>query len=109
MGKPRPANGTAVPTPLTERRGESPSRRPHGDGRSAQAGELPAGNGVLSTPFREESAPDVGFRPRIASIPRRERRAGPEVRLLSPRDLGHDTRERRAEGGFSSSPVGPGS
>src|SRR5437879_12904034 len=97
MGKPRPANGTAVPTPLTERRGESPSRRPHGDGGSAQAGELPGGNGVLSTPIREESAPDVGFRPRNPSIPRRERRGGPEVRLLSIRVPGDDPRGRSEE------------
>src|SRR5207237_5792210 len=108
MGKPRPANGTAVRTPLTERRGESPSRRPHGDGRSAQAGELPGGNGVLSTPVREESAPDVGFRPRIPSIPRRERRSGPEVRLLSTRVPRDDPRGHRAEGGCPAPPGGPG-
>src|SRR5207302_6444091 len=95
MGKPRPANGTAVPTPLTERRGESPSRRPHGDGRSAQTGDLPGGNGVVSTPVREESAPDVGFRPRIPSIPRRNDAAVPKVRYtrseflaMTLRDIG---------------------
>src|SRR5205823_9834239 len=108
MGKLRPANGTAVPTPLTERRGESPSRRPHRDGRSAQAGELPGGSGVVSTPVREESAPDVGFRPRIPSIPRRERRGGPEVRLLSIRVPRDDPRGHRAEGGCPAPPGGPG-
>src|SRR5436309_15997026 len=108
MGKLRPANGTAVPTPLTERRGESPSRRPHRDGRSAQAGELPGGSGVVSTPVREESAPDVGFRPRIPSIPRRERRGGPEVRLLSIRVPRDDPRGNRAEGGGPPPPEGPG-
>src|SRR2546421_13110366 len=107
MGKPRPANGTAVPTPLTERRGESPSRRPHGDGRSAQTGDLPGGNGVVSTPIREESAPDVGFRPRILSIPRRERCGGPEVWLHSIRGSGDDPRGHRAEGGGCAPPGGP--
>src|SRR5437879_12343174 len=57
MGKPRPANGTAVPTPLTERRGESPSRRPHGDGRSAQTGELPGGNRVFRLLFEKNPLP----------------------------------------------------
>src|SRR5256885_15840121 len=107
-GKPRPANGTAMPTPLTERRGESPSRRPHGDGRSAQTGDLPGGNGVVSTPVREESAPDVGFRPRIPSIPRRERCGGPEVRLHSIRVPGDDPPGHRAEGGRPAPPGGPG-